>query len=50
MTLIMVMSGCLAFAVMTLATWCVSLVMRGKSEDVIVLENEVDGTCYWFNG
>ena len=50
MTFIMVMSGCLAFGVMTLATWCVSLVMRGKSEGVNVLENEVDGTCYWLNG
>ena len=34
----MAMSGCLAFAVMTLPTWCVSVVREGKSEGVIVLE------------
>ena len=35
-------SGCFAFVVMTLPTWCVSVVMGGKSEGVVELE--VDGT------
>ena len=50
MTFIMAVSECLAFGMMTLPTWCVSLVMRGKSEGVIMLENEVDGTWHWLNG
>ena len=44
MAFTMAVSGCLAFAVMTLPTWCVSVVMGGKSGSVIVLEIEVDGT------
>ena len=36
----MAVSGCLAFAVMTLPTWCVSVVMGSKGEGVIVLERE----------
>ena len=40
----MAVSVCLAFAVMTHPTWCVSVVMESKSEGVIVLEREVDGT------
>ena len=31
-------SGCLAFVVMTLATWYVSVVRRSKSDGVIVLK------------
>ena len=49
MVFTMAVTGCLAFAVMTLPTWCVSVVMGGKSEGVIVLEREVDGTCHGFN-
>ena len=45
----MAMSGCLAFAVMTLPTWCVSVVREGKSDGVIVLEREVDGRWHWLN-
>ena len=45
----MVMSGCLAFGVMTLPTWCVSVVREGKSDGVIVLEREVDGRWHWLN-
>ena len=44
MAFTMAVTGCLAFAVMTLPTWCVSVVMEGKSDGVIVLEREVDGT------
>ena len=33
----MVVIGCLAFGVMTLPTWCVSVLRRGKSEGVTVL-------------
>ena len=33
-----VVFGCLAFAVMTHPTWCVSVVMESKSEGVIELE------------
>ena len=50
MTFTMAVSGCFAFAVMKLPTWCVSVVMRGKSEGVIVLEREVDGTWHLLNG
>ena len=46
----MAVSGCLAFGVMALPTWCVSVVMGGKSEGVIVLEREVDDMCHWLNG
>ena len=38
MAFTMAVSGCLAFAVMTLPTWCVSVVRKGKSEGLIVLE------------
>ena len=44
MAFTMVVFGCLAFAVMTLPIWYVSVVMGGKSEGVIMLESEVDGT------
>ena len=44
MAFTMTVYECLAFVVMTLATWCVSVVMGGKSGGVIVLEIEVDGT------
>ena len=46
----MAVSGCLAFGVMTLPTWCVSVVMGGKSEGVVVLERGVDGTWHWLDG
>ena len=29
---------------------CVSVVVGGKSEGVIVLEREVDDMCHWLNG
>ena len=44
MAFILAVTGCFAFGVMTLPTWCMSVVMEGKSESVIVLEREVDGT------
>ena len=44
MTFTMVVPEYMAFAVMTPPTWCVSVVMGGNSEGVIVLEREVDGT------
>ena len=44
MAFTMTVYGCLVFAVMALPTLCVSVVMGGKSEGVIVLEIEVDGT------
>ena len=50
MTFTMVVSVCLAFAVMTIPTWCVSVVREGNSGGVIVLEREVDGTWHWLNG
>ena len=50
MAFTMAVYGCLAFTVMTRPTWCVSVVMGGKGEGVIVLEREVDGTCHWLNG
>ena len=50
MAFTMAVSWCLAFVVMTLPTWCVSVVRGGKSEGVIVLEREVDGTWHWLNG
>ena len=44
MAFTLAVSVCLAFGVMTLPIWCVSIVIGGKSEGVIVLEREVDGT------
>ena len=44
MAFTMAVTGCLALVVMALATWCVSVVVEGKSEGVNVLEREVDGT------
>ena len=49
MVFTMAVSECLAFGVMTLPTWCVSVVMGGKSEGVVVLERGVDGTWHWLN-
>ena len=44
MAFTMAVTGCLAFGVMTRPMWCVSAVMEGKSEGVVVLEREVNGT------
>ena len=44
MAFTMAVCECLALVVMALATWCVSVVVEGKSEDVIVMEREVDDT------
>ena len=44
MAFTMAVSECLALVVMTLATWCVSVVVEGKSEGAIVMEREVDDT------
>ena len=49
MAFTLAVSGCLVFAVMTLPTWCVSVVRRGKSEGVIVLEKEEGGMWHWLN-
>ena len=49
MALTMAVFECLAFGVMTLPTWCVSVVMGCKSDGVIVLEREVNGACHWLN-